>query len=159
MPVYQLSSAMLGEFLGLTSDAPGADETSLATIHVRLDQMWREAAGREPKLVLLDIFELEKLRQQPDWSLRFKLIASPTYKFVAERQVPEHILQELNVAPLNFVRQLASRPGVLLVHSPQLFHRRTGREWELCVWLRVASAALNEQPPVIEDTRAGERVD
>jgi len=139
MPIYSLTKQMLGLALGMAdTDEPTVDENQLRSLHVRLEQMFREVADPEPAIGVLHAEDLKKLADfHPSWRSRAKLVKTSPAQFNAKDGLPDEVLRQLNTAPIWLVRQLKATKAFCLCHSPFLNVAKTGRKgFSLTVWLR-----------------------
>ena len=122
MNPFAITGPLLAPLFGIADEVGTFDETSLVTVNVKLDQIFRLHMAHQGSLVAVAKGELEKLLLAPGWEARELKIKLPEFR-PAEDGIPEEFIMELNDAPGRLIASAVGRATYVLLHSPMLRYK------------------------------------
>lgn len=137
MAAFRIRVEMVNTVLGIANMPTNDEESSLSTINVYLDNMWREETRKHANLINIHGEDLEKvIRFSQAWKAQGKTFVSKMkFEYVKGKGVPEQIVREINAAPAALAKSCAADGRLIFCHSPCFHFIRKQNTFELSVWL------------------------
>ncbi len=143
MGAFKVTRQQLVEVLGLTEGGLGGEESSLSSVNVRLEQIWRELlSGDHRNLICIHCDELQKLVEFSEaWKLNGKTLQTRAMVVNPAEPLSEEIVREINRSPAALAHMMSESGKLIFCHSPMLhLNRITKGQFEVRVWLHMITA-------------------
>lgn len=141
MPAFRIRKEWILSVLGYGSDEDGADELSVSSINVRLEEMFREAITGTPNIFLLQDNDLTKLIEAgPEWRAGAKTLSTKKLIFEKKDLRPDDLVSTINNSPLTFARQLFKTNRLAFCQSPVFHYTKAGSVLTVHVYMHVIFA-------------------
>lgn len=148
MSHIRITKELVCSVMGIGSENVDGDESSLSTLHVRMDQLWREAVMDFQNVITIHADDLEKLIDfNPQWKAHGRTLQTPKYELRVGEPVGPHLLRIINLMAASLAEATAKPGKLVFAQSPQFSYQRLKEKYEFFGWTHCVSAPEASQEP------------